>query len=92
VVASGGCTALALSRLYPALKVTAFDLSLSQLEHVERQAFSAFGGHFQQPRKERRTPRPGRPERAGPTRTSARPSHGSVACPFAAEPSRRPSA
>jgi S-adenosylmethionine-diacylglycerol 3-amino-3-carboxypropyl transferase len=46
VVASGGCTALALCRLYPALKVTAFDLSLSQLEHVERKVAAAERGEL----------------------------------------------
>src|SRR4028119_1270067 len=40
------------------------------------EAFSVLGGHFQQPRKERQTPRPGRPERARRTRARAPPRPG----------------
>ncbi|MCU0681583.1 MAG: BtaA family protein [Polyangiaceae bacterium] len=44
VVASGGCTALTLCRLYPSLRVTAFDLSVSQLEHLVLKADAAERG------------------------------------------------
>ena len=37
LVASGGCTAMALKHAFPDLDVTLFDLNSSQLEHVDRQ-------------------------------------------------------
>ncbi len=38
VVAAGGCTALALASRYPALQVTAFDVSQAQLDHLRDKA------------------------------------------------------
>ena len=44
LVASGGCTALTLARLAPALRVTAFDLNPTQLAHVEAKRAAAAAG------------------------------------------------
>jgi S-adenosylmethionine-diacylglycerol 3-amino-3-carboxypropyl transferase len=44
LVASGGCTALSLSRLHPALEVVAFDLNSAQLAHVEDKRAAAAAG------------------------------------------------
>jgi hypothetical protein len=51
------------------------DRKLQKAGSIVDELLSASGGFFQQHRKKRRATRPGRPERAGPTRTGARPSH-----------------
>jgi S-adenosylmethionine-diacylglycerol 3-amino-3-carboxypropyl transferase len=44
VVASGGCTALTLAARWPELQVTAFDVSLTQLDHVREKARAVAAG------------------------------------------------
>lgn len=46
VVASGGCTALTLRHLFPALEVTAFDLNPLQLAHVRAKAEAVARGEL----------------------------------------------
>ncbi len=46
VVASGGCTALTLRHLFPALEVTAFDLNPHQLDHVRAKAEAVSRGEL----------------------------------------------
>ncbi len=46
LVASGGCTALSLAALHPGLRITAFDLSRAQLDHVARKTDALLRGEL----------------------------------------------